>query len=100
MRATVSEPFGVVQVVHLHWGKSARGGQGARDRNAVPLAFEVPAVDLAEAGGRLCVDVSHWDDRNAFAAPFSRRKQQVIVANGFTYGCVGVSPRFASTGFR
>ena len=44
---------GLVQVVHLTWGKSARGGEGARLRNAVPLAFSFPLAQTAEGGERL-----------------------------------------------
>ncbi len=91
-RAAVAEACGLVQVVRLHWDKSARGGQGARDRNAVPQAFAVPASDLAEVGGHLCVSVTHWGERNAFAEPFSARRERVAVADGFAFGCGLVSP--------
>ncbi len=91
-RAAVAEACGLVQVVRLHWDKSARGGPGARDRNAVPQAFAVPAADLDSADGHLCVGLTHWGDRNAFAEPFSARRERVAVADGFKFGCVGVSP--------
>src|SRR6185295_18981563 len=90
-RAVVAGPCGVVQVVRLHWDKSARGGQGARDRNAVQQAFAVPADDLAGAGGHLCVGVASWGERNAFAAPLAARTNRVAVADGFTFACVSVS---------
>ncbi len=91
-RVVETDPCGLVQVVQLHWGKSSRGGQAARNRNAVPQAFAVPAADLAAAGGHLCVSVTHWGERNAFTEPFLVRRERVAVADGFTFGCVGVSP--------
>lgn len=91
-RAVAVEPCGVVQVVRLEWDKSARGGQGARDRNAVPEAFAVPASDLAGAGGHLRIGIASWSGRNAFAAPSSDRTRRMAVADGFTFGCVRVSP--------
>jgi hypothetical protein len=90
-RATVAEPCGVVQVIHLGWDKSARGGQGARHRNAVPQAFAVPVADLAAASGHLCVGISQWAERNAFAEPFSIRKMRVAVTEEFSFKCVAVS---------
>jgi hypothetical protein len=90
----------VVQIVWLRWDKSARGGQGARDRNAVPQAFAVPAAGLAGAGGRLCVSVAQWGERNAFAEPFSTRQQRVAVADGFRFRCVSVSAHPEGLGVR
>lgn len=90
-RAVVAEPCGVVQVIHLHWDKSARGGQGARDRNAVPQVFAIPDADLAASGGYLCVNESHWGERNAFAEPFSTRRHRVSLPGMFTFGCVSIS---------
>lgn len=90
-RAVSPEPCGLVQVVCVHWNKSARGGQAARDRNAVPQAFAVSAALLA--GGRLCVDVSHWGDRNAFAVPLSSGSRQLALSAGFAFRCVRVMPR-------
>jgi hypothetical protein len=89
-RVTAVAPCGLVQVIHLQWAKSARGGQGARDRNAVPLAFEVPADHLVGARGQLQVEESHWGERNGFAEPFQNRHNRVPIATGFNYGCVTV----------
>jgi hypothetical protein len=80
-----------VQVVRLDWTKAARGGEGARARTAVPAASEVSAADLIGAGGVLCVDASHWGDRNAFAEPFRSDRRRVPLADGFVVGCVTVS---------
>lgn len=89
--ALAVDSCGLVQVVHLYWDKSARGGQGARDRNAVPQAFPVPEAGLGGAGRYLWIAESHWNGRNAFAAPFSDLHRRVDVANGYTHGCVSVS---------
>jgi uncharacterized protein (TIGR03067 family) len=42
-RVMAAAPCGLVQVIHLQWTKSARGGQEACARNAVPQAFDVAA---------------------------------------------------------
>lgn len=57
-RATATSACGLVQVTRLCWDKSARGGQGARDRNAVPDALSVPADELRDLGGLLLVSKS------------------------------------------
>jgi hypothetical protein len=82
---------GLVQVIQLRWGKSARGGQGARDRNAVPLAFEVSADELLGAADELVVVESRWGARNAFVEPLHRSLRRVATAAGYRFGCVSVS---------
>lgn len=82
---------GLVQVIRLCWTKASRGGKGARARNAVPAAFEVPAAEFAGAEDMFCVDALHWGDGNAFAASFSTRRHQIPLAEGFTFGCVAVT---------
>lgn len=81
---------GLVQVIHLHWTKASRGGQGASVRSAVPLAFEVPNDGLLEVDGQLQVEEWHWGERNAFAEPLQHRQRRVAVADGFKLGCVTV----------
>ena len=90
-RAVVASNCGLVQVVRLSWTKAARGGESARARNAVPVAFEVPAADLVGAEGVLCVHGSHWGDGNGFAEPFRSERRRVPLADGFAVGCVTVS---------
>ncbi len=82
---------GLVQVIHLHWTKASRGGQGARERSAVPLAFEIPADQLLEVDGQLQVEEWRWGERNAFAEPLQVRQRSVAVADGFKSGCVTVA---------
>jgi len=84
-------PCGLIQVIRLHWGKTARGGQGARNRSSVPLAFKVPADHLLNTSGQLHVEESHWGDNNAFAKPFHHRHQRVPLASGYSFGCVTVT---------
>jgi hypothetical protein len=88
--ATAKTGCGLVQVVRVRWTKAARGGDGARARNAVPAAFEVPALAPASTEGLLCVDTFHWDERNGFAEPLSTDRHQVPLVDGFSFGCVGV----------
>jgi hypothetical protein len=93
MRRATSKnaPCGLVQVIRLHWDKSARGGQGARDRSSVPLGFGIPADHLLNADEQLHIEESHWGDRNAFAEPFHYRHQRVALDDGYRFGCVTVS---------
>jgi hypothetical protein len=91
-QAAISAPSGLIQVIHLRWTKSARGGSGARARGAVPQALEVPAAELAGIDEKLCVETTHWGDRNAFSEPLSVSRQQVPLAKGFDFGCVSILP--------
>ncbi len=83
----VAGACGLVQVVRLEWDKSARGGQGARNRNAVPVVFEVPA-DLLPGAGEVVIIESHWSNDNAFSEPFRNRSRRVSVTEKFGFGCV------------
>ena len=84
-------PCGLVQVVHVGWEKSARGGRGAGERNSVLAAYEVMEDDLDGIGGHMGVGVSKWSERNAFATPFSSDSQRIAIADGYSFGCVRVS---------
>lgn len=90
-RPLVLAPCGLVQVIRLTWDKAARGGQGARDRNAVPRAFEVPSDRMLAVGGQLHVEESHWSDRNSFAEPFASKHKRISVGEEYRFGCVTVS---------
>jgi hypothetical protein len=83
-------PCGLVQVIFLSWDKSARGGQGARARNRVPLAFEVATEQLRGVEGQLHVEELHWGCQNAFAAPLRHEHRRVAVADGARFRCVTV----------
>ncbi len=93
MRKRVADclPCGLVQVVHVRWEKSARGGQGARDRNSVLAANVVLDADLVGIGSQLGVGVSKWSECNAFAAPISSHSQRIAIADGYAFGCVRVT---------
>ena len=91
-RVPRTSPSGLVQIVRLHWGKSARGGQGARDRNAVAQSFTIPPAELAGNGGHLNIYTALWGERNAFAEPLVVRTDRVPVGEGFTDRCVSVYP--------
>jgi hypothetical protein len=89
-RVAVVTACGLVQVVRLHWRKSARGGQGTRHRNAVPQAFIIPDAHLADLDGALCIDESHWGESNHFTEAFQSRWLRVPVVEGYAYGCVRI----------
>jgi hypothetical protein len=82
---------GLVQVIQVRWTKAARGGEGARTRSAVPSALAVPAAELADAEGMLCVEISQWDERDYFAEPHSVRRHRTSLADGYSFGCVSIS---------
>jgi hypothetical protein len=89
--SATTAPYGLVQVIRLHWNKPARGGEGARARNAVPSAFEVQADDLSNSPGNLCIEELHWGDKDFFAKPFHRESQRASLESGYRFGCVTVS---------
>ena len=82
---------GLVQVIHLSWDKSARGGQGAQQRSSVPLAFEVQEGHLRDARGHLQIEVLRWGNDNAFSEPLEARHERVPLADGYRFGCVTVA---------
>jgi len=82
---------GLVQVIHLSWDKSARGGQGARDRASVPFAFEVQEGHLRDARGHLQIEVLRWGNGNAFSEPLEARHERVPLADGYRFGCFTIS---------
>ncbi len=90
-RALVAGPCGLIQVVHVKWTKSERGGQGARNRGSVPEALNVPKAELARASGQFCVTHSYWGSRNSFSQPLSMDSERVAITEEYRYGCVKVS---------
>jgi hypothetical protein len=88
--ATVAAPCALVQVIHVQWDKSARGGQGARNRNSVPLSLPVSAERLAGAAGQFHIEESYWGGRNAFAEPVRFLQNRVALRKDFRFGCVAV----------
>jgi len=82
----------LVQVIHLTWDKSARGGPGAQRRSAVPWALEVQDGHLRAARGHLQVEVLRWGKGNDFSEPLESRHERVPLADGYRFGCVTVSP--------
>ena len=82
---------GLIQIVGLRWEKSARGGQGSRDRNSVPRSFAISRAELTKCDDSLFIDASHWGEPNAFAEPMTSRRHRVALGDGFRYGCVSVS---------
>ena len=89
-RVTACRRCGLVQVIRLRWTKSARGGEGARARSAVPLSFEVHPDAFAGAEEMLCAEVTDRGERE-FAEPFATDRLRVPLADGLTLGCVSVA---------
>jgi hypothetical protein len=80
-----------VQLVVLRWDKSARGGEGARMRSAVPAAFAVPEDRMADCGGQLVLDALDWAGRNGYSAPARRRFERSSLDDGVRAGSVTVT---------
>ena len=81
----------LVQVIQISWDKSARGGQGARKRSSVPLAFEVQDGHLRDVRGQFQAQVLHWGIDNDFSEPLESRYERVPLDDGYGFGCVTVS---------
>ena len=91
---------GLVQVIHLGWDKSARGGPGAQKRSAVPFAFEVQEGHLRDSRGHLLIEVLRWRKDNDFSEPLESRHERAPLADGYRFGCVTVSPHLEGLSVR
>jgi len=60
----------VVQKIKVVWTKASRGGEGARRRAAVPLAFELPAFPAGDAA----YHAMFCEERDGFAPRDVERK--------------------------
>lgn len=85
---------GLIQTVTLTWDKSARGGDGARSRQAVPRAGAVPLDPRWGETGRIAVHRIEWSHRNAFREPVSNRTEFADASHEIGLPCltVGLSP--------
>jgi hypothetical protein len=90
-KVSTAVPSGLVQIIHLRWDKLARGGQGACQRNSVPQSLAIPAANLKSSAGQLYIDESYWNEQNDFAEPYSVRRYDNALAEGFNFACVTVA---------
>lgn len=80
----------VVQVIHVTWDKSGRGGVAAERRNQIPLALPLPDQLRPDIGCHLLVHESHWGHTNGFADEIRRVTRALHSDAGFRYRCVTV----------
>lgn len=80
----------LVQVIHVSWDKSGRGGIAARRRSEIPLALPLPDDLSPDIGRHLLVHKSLWGHTNAFATAFHGRVSCVKAEDGFKFGCATV----------
>jgi len=76
----------VVQVIHVTWDKSGRGGRAAEQRNQIPLALPLPDQLAPDIGRHLLVHESHWDRSNEISSAI----RAIDVKDGFRFRCVSV----------
>ena len=87
-----NSPIGLVQVIHLRWDKSARGGIGAQNRNSVPTEFLIPAEKLQNrANFNLLIHEMNWGTKNSFSEPCHQRYRRVSPSEEYHYRCVTVT---------
>lgn len=82
----------IVQVIHVTWDKSGRGGPAAELRNRIPPALPLPEGLAAEPGHLLLVHESHWGHTNEFRKEISANVQVLNAADGYRYRCATVRP--------
>ena len=86
----IAGPNIVVQVIHVTWDKSGRGGIAAERRNQIPLALPLPDQFGPDIGRHLLIHESHWGHTNNFANEVTSTIQTIDSNDGFRYGCVSV----------
>lgn len=80
----------LVQVIHVSWDKSGRGGAAAEQRNRIPLALSFPEKFGPEIGRHLLVHESHWGHNNKFESELKSKVFAEESNNGFRYHCASV----------
>jgi hypothetical protein len=88
----------IVQVIHVTWDKSARGGRLARSRNQVPLALLLPGDLQPQIGRHLLIHESRWGKANEFTNEFWSAGKAVALDEGFSYRGATVTIRRLDTG--
>jgi hypothetical protein len=80
----------LVQVIHVTWDKSGRGGVAAENRNRIPKAFALPKALSAEPGRLLLVHTSRWGHANDFQGEISSAAQILDAADGYQFRCATI----------
>ena len=81
-----------VQIIDLEWDKSARSGELATKRNAIPTAFAVPACPPGKSGyGLINIEEQYWDHSNGFVRPVNFEQEQQPLIEKQNLGCISVS---------
>lgn len=80
----------VVQVIHVTWDKSGRGGSAAEHRNQIPLVLPLPSALVPDIGRHLLIHESHWGRTNNFANAIISKVLATSADAGFRYRCATV----------
>jgi hypothetical protein len=80
----------IIQVIHVTWDKSSRGGRLAELRNQIPLALPLPDQLEPHVGRHLLIHESHWGHTNEFATEVTSTIRAMDSNEGFRYRCVSV----------
>jgi hypothetical protein len=81
----------VVQLIHVTWDKSGRGGRGAERRNRIPLALPLPDQLRPEVGRPLLIHESHWGHTNQFSREVRNVIRAIDHSGEFRYRCISVA---------
>lgn len=80
-----------VQIIDLEWDKSARSGELATRRNAIPTAFALPARPPGQSGyGLINIEKQYWDHSNGFVRPVNFEQEQQSLIEKQNLGCISV----------
>ena len=80
-----------IQIIDLEWDKSARSGELAARRNAIPTAFAVPArPPRLNDGGLINIEKQYWNHTNGFVRPIYFKQEQQSLTEKQNLGCISV----------
>lgn len=80
----------VLQLIHVRWSKTARGGSAAERRNQIPKSLPLP-IDLTPGVGRhLLVHESLWGDGNDFSSEAVGWSKRLSLSAGYQKGCLSI----------
>jgi hypothetical protein len=80
-----------IQIIDLEWDKSARGGELAARRNAIPTSFAVPVRPPGQNGGELInIEKQYWNHSNGFVRPAYFKQEQQSLTEKHNLGCISV----------
>jgi hypothetical protein len=80
----------VLQLIHVSWSKSARGGSAAERRNRIPKSLPLPTGFIPEVGRHLLIQKSGWGAGNDFSSETVGQSRKLSLSTGYREGCLSI----------